>query len=572
MASPKPPAHSAEDMFRPILKKVKRSAAYALVFSFALNIISLVIPIYSLQVLDRVMASHSMETLMMLTFIVVVGICFYGMFTAVRTHVLSGVAEWLDVELAPLLLSESITRSSLGVQTAAGQNQRDLMTIKSFIAGPPLSTLMDVPWSLIFILVVYLINPVMGVICILGLVTLVGFGILNEFVTKKPYTAAGELSVKSQQQADIASRNAEAVEAMGMMKNVLASWEHYHYQSMEQQQIGGKRATAIQTFSRILRYFVQIAVTGVGAYLVLRAEMTIGGMIAASMIVGRALQPFEGAISIWKSLINSRDAYRRLNKTLGTIEKINRGTLDLPMPYGQVTVENLIYTPPNGAPIIKGLNFVVPPGESLGIIGPSGAGKSTLSKLIIGLLIPTHGAVRLDGAETFKWKRENFGTYVGYLPQHVDLFDGTIKDNIARMDTNATMESVIDAAQRSYAHELILRLPNGYETECGIGNASLSPGQRQRIGLARAMYGRPKFILLDEPNSNLDGEGERALIAALKVMKSEGTTAILVAHRPSIVSTVDKLLVLKSGTIERFGNREEVLKYYVSANPNEKVA
>lgn len=555
-----------------LMRKAKRSFLYAFLFSFAMNAIMLLVPLYSLQVLDRVMSSHSLQTLFMLSVMVVSAILFYGIFSGVRTHVLSGIAEWLDRELAPVLLSEAVTRASLGVPTPAGQHQRDLQTLKAFITGG-ISTLLDAPWSILYILAVYLINPILGVICVIGLVLLLISGIVNEYATKKPFEESAQFAVKSQQQADIASRNAEAVEAMGMMPNVLRSWERYHQQSMGMQRIAGNRATIIQTISRVMRYMVQIAVTGFGGYLVLLNEMTVGGMIAGSILVGRALAPFEGAIAVWKSFISARDAYHRLGQTLGVSEKIDRGVLDLPQPEGRLNVENLIYTPANAAPIIKGINFVVQPGEALGIIGPSGAGKSTLSKLIVGLLPPTHGAVRLDGAETFKWKRENFGKYIGYLPQHVDLFDGTIKDNIARMDTNASMDSVIEAAKKAHAHELILRLPNGYETECGIANLSLSPGQKQRVGLARALYGNPCFILLDEPNSNLDGEGERALLAALRDLKQHGITSVLVAHRPTIVSMVDKLLVLKSGTIERFGAREEVLKYYVAANAQqEKVA
>ncbi len=553
-----------KDSLAELTKKARRSFFYAALFSLALNLLMLAMPLYSLQVLDRVMSSASVETLIMLTIIVVVATCFYGVFTAVRSFLLNGIGEWLDYVLAPRLLSSSIVRASVGTPTQAGQSQRDLMTIKSFLTGGPLTTLFDAPWSAIFILVLYMISPVLGFISIIGLVALVGFGILNELATKKIYQQSMQTAMKSQMLADTASRNAEAIESMGMMDNVLESWKENHFLSAQQQALGGRRATLIQAVSRVIRMIIQIAVTGVGGYLALQNELTVGGMIAGSILVGRALAPFEGAISVWKSLISARDAYQRLNKALQAPDRLERGNVKLPCPKGLLAVENLIYTPPMSKPILKGITFTVNPGEGLGIIGPSAAGKSTLSKLIVGLIPPSHGSVRLDGAETFKWNRADFGQYVGYLPQHVDLFDGTIKDNIARMDKSAPMEAVLEAARRANVHDLILHLPKGYETECGAGNLGLSPGQRQRVGLARALYGTPRFVLLDEPNSNLDGEGERALIETLRDMKARGLTFVIVAHRPTIVSTVDKLMVLKSGTIESFGPRDEILKHYVA--------
>ncbi len=547
-----------------MIKRTRRSLFYAALFSLCLNLVMLALPLYSLQVLDRVMSSASLETLVMLTLITLVAFVFYSIFMAVRGFILSGVSEWLDHSVAPQLVSEAVVRSSLGSLSQAGQFQRDLMAIKSFISGGPLATLLDAPWSFIFILVIYMINPWLGVLAVFGLVALVGFGVINELATRKVFKKSAELSTRSQMLADTASNNAEAIESMGMMENVLASWRRFHQESGYHQSVGTRRGTLIQSVSRFIRMGIQIGVTAVGGYLVLQHQMTVGGMIAGSILVGRALAPFEGAISIWKSWISARDAWERLGKALGASDKLERGTVALPAPQGLLTVENVIYTPVKNNPIIKGISFSIMPGESLGIIGPSAAGKSTMAKLLVGLLPPSHGAIRLDGAETFKWNRADFGQYVGYLPQHVDLFDGTIKDNIARLNFDAPMESVIEAARKAHVHELILRLPNGYETECGIGNLGLSPGQRQRIGLARALYGQPRFIVLDEPNSNLDGEGERALIDTLKILHAENITTVVVAHRPTIVSTVDKLLVLRSGTIEKFGPREDILRQYAS--------
>ncbi len=552
---------SIDNPLKPYMRKAKRAFVYAGLFSLCINVLMLVLPLYSLQVLDRVLSSRSIETLIMLTIIMIVGLVFYGVFFAVRNLILLSVSEWLDQEISPNLLADAVVKSSLGSYVNASQHQRDMTSIRSFITGS-VATLMDIPWSLIFIIVVYLINPILGFITVIGLVILLLFGYLNELVTRKPFEEASKEQINSHFLADIAGRNAEAIEAMGMMENVKLAWKEHQDAASIHNLNGNRRANLIQSVSRVLRLVVQIAVTGIGGYLSLKNELTVGGMIASSILVGRALSPFENAISMWKSFISARDSYNRLNNALSNGRTIERGTLELPEPTGALSVENIIFTPPNTAPIIKGVTFSLAAGQSLGIIGPSAAGKSTLSKLIIGLLPPSHGAVRLDGAETFKWNRANFGQYVGYMPQSVDLFTGTIKDNIARMNKNAPMEAVIKACKMAECHEMILRLPQGYETKVNPRMNSLSPGQRQRIGLARALYGDPKFVLLDEPNSNLDGDGERALLIALQNMKQAGTTFIVVAHRQTIVANVDMLLVLKNGIIDRFGPNAEVIRQY----------
>jgi PrtD family type I secretion system ABC transporter len=554
-----------ENPLKPYFSRTKRAFVYAGLFSLCINILMLVLPLYSLQVLDRVLSSRSIETLTMLTIIMVVAMIFYGVFYAVRSMILVSVSEWLDQEVSPHLLSDAVIKSSLGSYVSASQHQRDLTNIRNFItASAP--TLMDAPWAFIFIIVTYLINPVLGFVTVIGLVVLLLFGYLNELVTRKPFEEMAKEQINSHFIADIAGRNAEAIEAMGMMENVKAAWREHQDAASEHNLNGNRRANLIQTISRVARLIVQIAVTGLGGYLALKNELSVGGMIASSILVGRALAPFENAIGTWKSFISARGAYERLNTALLAGRTVERGTLELPAPTGILTVENVIFTPTGSAPIIKGVTFGLAAGQSLGIIGPSAAGKSTLSKLIIGLLPPTHGAVRLDGAETFKWNRANFGKYVGYMPQSVDLFTGTIKDNIARMDKNAPMEKVIEACKMAECHEMILRLPQGYETKVNPRMNSLSPGQRQRVGLARALYGNPRFVLLDEPNSNLDGEGERALLAALQNMKQAGITTIVVAHRPSIVANVDNLLVLKAGVIEKIGSNVDIVKHYQNNN------
>ncbi|TAE35028.1 MAG: type I secretion system permease/ATPase [Alphaproteobacteria bacterium] len=546
---------------KPYLQKTRSAFMYAGAFSLCMNLVMLALPLYSLQVLDRVLSSHSLETLALLTLLTVVCLLVYTIFSVVRDILLNAIGEWLDIEISPKLFADAVSKSSIGISVNASQHQRDLATIRGFITSAA-GTLLDAPWSVVYLLVMYMINPVLGFITVVGLIALIGFGILNELFTRKIFEQSSKEQIKAQIMADTASRNAEAIESMGMMRNVLRVWEEHQGGARDYARSGARRAGMIQAISRFIRLVIQIAITGVGGYLALENELSVGGMIASSIIAGRALAPFENAIAIWKNWIATRESYHRVNKALLSGQAIGRGTVDLPEPEGRINVENLIFTPPNSAPIIKGVTFNLQPGQSLGIIGPSAAGKSTLAKLIVGLLPPNHGAARLDGMETFKWSRENFGKYVGYMPQSVDMFQGTIKDNIARMDKNASIEAVIEAAKMAQCHELILRQPNGYETVVAPNLNNLSPGQRQRIGLARALYGRPKFVVLDEPNSNLDGDGERALLMALRSMKEAGITFIVVAHRPSIVQNVDGLLVLKGGVIERFGATADVLRAY----------
>lgn len=552
---------SADAPLRPYIRRCRKALVYAGLFSLCLNLLMLAVPLYSLQVLDRVLTSRSVDTLIILTAIIITALLFYGIFYAVRNAILSSISDWLDKELSPMLLSDAVVKSSLGGNVSASQHQRDLGAIRNFITSAA-STLLDAPWTFIFIFVIYMINPILGLVTVIGLIILVGFGFINEYMTRSSFESASKEQIGSQHMADIASRNAEAIEAMGMMPNILKVWREHQHAAAAHNMHGTSRSNIIQATSRVLRLIVQVSVTGIGGYLALNNELSVGGMIAASILVGRALAPFENAISTWKSLIATREAYHRLNQALGSGNAVDRGTLELPEPEGRLSVEHLIFTPPKSAPIIKGITFAVNPGQSLGIIGPSAAGKSTLAKLIIGLLPPTHGAARLDGAETFTWNRENFGKYVGYMPQSVDLFTGTIKDNVARMNRDAPMDDVVAACKKAECHDMILRLPNGYETEIKPGSNTLSPGQRQRIGLARALYGNPKFVLLDEPNINLDGDGERALLASLQHMKQAGITFVVVAHRPSIVSNVDLLLVLKGGTVEKFGSTAEVMQHY----------
>lgn len=548
---------------RQLLQQAKVPFIWVGIFSFAANVLMLALPMYSLQVMDRVMSSYNLDTLLMLSILTVGCFVFYSIFTALRTSVLSQVGEWLQLVLSPKLMGLAVENSAIGMQASASQFQRELSNIKNFITGTGISTLCDAPFSIIFILVIYLINPVLGFMTLVGAALLLAFGVIVEFSTKKPLDRSNELTLRNLQFAEAASRNAEAVEAMGMLGILTNKWEKQNHEVAEIMSVANGRSNLLMSLSRFLRMLLQIGITGVGAWLALHGEITMGNVIGASIISGRALAPFEGAIAIWKQWVGTRDSYHRVESALSDIPRM-RGSMAMPAPGGKLKVESLIYTPPrSNVPILKGIQFELNAHESLGLIGPSAAGKSTLARLLMGILPPSHGSVRLDGVDIFHWNRQDLGQYVGYLPQDVELFPGTIKDNIARMDPEGHDTKVIEAAQFAGCHEMILRLPKGYETEFSQHMLSLSPGQRQRIGLARALYNNPSFVVLDEPNSNLDGEGEIALQQAILRMKQAGITFVLVAHKPSIVTHVDKILMLQEGMMKDFGPRETVLKKYM---------
>ena len=541
---------------------------YVLLFSLCINILLLAMPIYSLQVLDRVISSASIPTLINLTIIIVIAFIFYGAFSLIRNYILAQIGEWLDTKVSAKLLAIGVTQNSLGSNTSASQHLRDMQTVRNFVAGSGITSLFDAPWSVIYIIVIYMINPVLGLVSLFGGLILFGFAILNEILTRKPYDSAHRAMMKTMEIADASTRSAEAIEAMGMMTNIRKRWAKENTRYQELQAKAGGRANLLLHGSKIIRMLLQIAITGIGAWLAINNQISVGGMIASSILSGRALAPFEAAIGIWKSFINARDSYARLGKAITKLPTL-RGNMRLPEPDGVVSVENVFFGIPGNLPILKGISFKLAAGEMMGIIGPSAAGKSTLAKLIVGILPPTGGAARLDGAEIFKWNREFLGPYIGYLPQQVELFSGTILDNIARLDPEPDQEKVLEAAQLACVHDMILRLPEGYETVIRPGNATLSPGQRQRIGLARALYGKPKFLVLDEPNINLDGEGEQALISALNNIKKMKITCILVAHRPNLVNGTDKVLILQDGRVKEFGPTKQVLGKYLAPTLSE---
>lgn len=547
------------DILDEALARCKTVLWYMFGFSFVANILMLAMPIYSLQVLDRVMSSASEATLGMLSILIICMFAVLALITAARSFTMIRVGEWLDRQLAPKLMTLTLsTAAQRGGVASGAQNQRDLTVIKNFITGPSLSTLMDVPWTPVFLIVIFIIHPIQGMIGLAACFVLMGLGVLNESVVRKTLESANENSVRTLGLAEIASRNAEVVEAMGMTHSVVDSWHKRNIEVSELQMLASNRSNIIMSITKFLRLVVQIMILGVGALLALHQEITPGAIIACSILIGRALGPFEAAIGTWKSLTDARKSYGRLKQSIERAPSRFEGIL-LPEPKGQINVERVVFAPHgSNKPTIKGVTFGLVPGDILGVIGSSAAGKTTLAKLIVGVYKPVAGNVRLDGADVYSWNREQFGKFVGYLPQDVELFDGTVRDNIARMQPDISDEQIIEAAKMAGAHEMILRLNDGYETQIGIGGTSLSAGQRQRVALARAFFGTPRLLVLDEPNANLDSAGEAALLVAINNAKKKGITTIIISHRPSVLNAVDKILVMNDGLVEDFGSAAEI--------------
>src|SRR3954469_4929383 len=537
------------------------------VFSGVVNLLQLTTSIYMMQVFDRVLASRILDTLYFLSLIAIGATLVLALLEAVRGQVMQRLAAWVEHRVAPEGFVRAI-ESALRGRPYRMEALRDLAVCRGYLGSPGALSLYDVPWVPIYLGFIFLLHPMMGLIALGGAVLLFGLTLVSELSTSKLLKEANTAAMASQRRADSIARNAEVIDSMGMLPAVIGRWRESVAAMTVPQQRAADRAAMLVAATKFFRLAVQIAILGVGAYLVLQQQLTSGASIAGSIIMGRALAPVEQMIGGWKQLVSARQSFRRLQAFLA-MPRLRPAGLPLPEPTGRLSVERVSYAfPGQGVALIKGVNFALSPGESLAVIGPSAAGKTTLIRLLIGTLAPSAGTVRLDGADVYQWMREDFGRHVGYLPQDVELFDGTVFSNIARLQ-EVEPEEVYDAARLAGCHEMILRLPNGYDTEIGEGGLYLSGGQRQLVGLARAMFGRPKLVVFDEPNSNLDGDSEAALTTALERLKEQGTTVILVSHRPTLVQGVDKVLLLKDGGLEMFGPRAEVLKRLMNPRPTE---
>ncbi len=530
-------------------------------FSMFVNLLMLVPPMYMLQVYDRVLTTQSSETLLMLTLVVVFLFMVMGGLELVRSRMLVRVGNRLDTTINARLYGAMFRRSVVSQGQQSAQPLNDLTNVRQFLTGNGLFAFFDAPWVPVYLGVLFLFHPWLGIFATCAGIILLVLAIANERATKGLLAEANSEHIKAQDLANSNLRNAEVLHAMGMLPGIMGRWAEKHHHFLAKQSQASDRAGALTNASKILRLLFQSMILGLGAFLVLRAEMTPGMMIAGSIIMGRALAPIDQMIGGWKGFIGARGAYDRLNELLTQIPAEQR-RMSLPRPRGEFAVETVAAAPPGvRMATIRGINFAVPAGEHVGIIGPSAAGKSTLARVLLGIWPAQVGAVRLDGADITQWNRDELGPHIGYLPQDIELFDGTISENIARFgEVNA--EKVVKAAQKAGVHEMILDLPNGYDTYISSTSGALSGGQRQRIGLARALYGDPVLVVLDEPNSNLDEAGERALSAAIQQLKAEGVTLFVISHRTSVLKNMDKLLVMKEGQVSMFGPRDQVLAQF----------
>lgn len=536
-----------------------RKAFYtAGVFSLFINVLGLVPSIYMLQVYDRVLQSQNVTTLIMLTVIMVGFYVIMGMLEVARSKLLIRVGAQLDMKLNDRVFVASFERNLKRAGGNAGQALGDLTNVRQFLTGNGLFAFFDAPWAPIYLVVIFLFSPWLGLFAVVAALVLFSLAWITELSTRKPLAEATQVAMGANNYATNNLRNAEVIEAMGMLDNLRQRWLQKQMRFLVLQNEASDKAAVISAVTKSVRIAVQSLVLGGGALLVIEGTLTPGGMIAASILLGKALGPVEMAIGIWKQLLGARTAFHRLEGLLQEHPARAIG-MALPPPVGSLLVEGVMAAAPGSqVMILKQVGFNVAPGEIVGIIGPSASGKSTLARLLVGVWPALSGKVRLDGADVYTWDKNLLGPSVGYLPQDIELFEGTIAENIARFG-EVDADQVVEAARMAGVHDMILRFPKGYDTTIGDGGNGLSGGQRQRIGFARAIYGNPKFVVLDEPNSNLDEVGEAALIRAVKELKQRGTTVILITHRTSIISAVDKLLLMVDGAVQLFGPRDQVL-------------
>ncbi|MCB1675738.1 MAG: type I secretion system permease/ATPase, partial [Halioglobus sp.] len=521
---------------------------YAWVFSFFINLTLLLSPLYLLQVYDRVLTSRSLPTLTMLTIGVSVAYLIYIGLEVVRSRLLVQAGLALDEILASSVLDKVFEKSAqIGGAQHAGAI-RDVAVLRQYLTGNGLFAFLDAPWGVAFLLIIFVIHWVLGAIALFGMLLLLVMALIDDRRTRPLLQEANSRSRETGRYIDAAIRNAEAIETLGMRSAVVDRWGKRNLHVLVAQSAASDRSGATVAASKGVRLLLQTAMLGTGAYLVIAENLSAGTMIAATILLGKATAPLELAISGWRGFVEARAAYARLDALLDA-NGVVAPVVELPEPKGALSVDRVVFgAKPGQPPILKGVTFSLDPGECLAIIGHTAAGKSTLVRVLLGLWRPQSGSVRLDGASISEWPRNRLAPFVGYLPQDTELLTGTVADNIARMADGADQsDAVVRAAKMAGAHDMILQLANGYDTEIGLGGLTLSGGQRQRIGLARALFGSPRFIVLDEPNSNLDSEGELALIEAMKAIKAMGSTLVFVTHKPALMIHADKVLVLGAG-------------------------
>lgn len=548
----------AQTKLEEVLKETKKSFIAVGIFSFFINMLMLTPSLYMLQVYDRVMVSQSIPTLFFLTIIIVVLFATMGILEVIRSRILVRIGNKMDMQLNDHLFDVIFRQARLAPGSTNSTPITDLIKIRQYMTGNGVFAFFDSPWFPVYLFVMYLFSVWFALFTIFAALVTLSITIINEKSTKVDLENANKMNNHAMSYINKNIQNAEVIHAMGMNTHIKKRWLTKHYDFLYTQSIASDKAGKWANMSKTLRQLFQSLTYGVGAYLAINGEISGGVIIAGAVLMGRALAPLDLLTNSWKGFADARSAYKRLNSLLGQIPEIPE-TMKLPAPEGTISVENILVAPPGSkTPTLKGINMLIPKGTAVGIIGPSASGKSTFARAVLGVWPLLGGKVRLDGADIHQWNSEDLGEHIGYLPQDIELFEGTISENIARFNT-VDSDKVVEAAKIAGVHEMVLSLTNGYDTKVGIGGSTLSGGQRQRIGLARALYAKPPVIVLDEPNSNLDESGEKALLNAIITMKQNNSTVILITHRPSILSVVDNLAVFAQGTLSMYGKRDDVL-------------
>ena len=548
-----------------VLRSFKSTFRTIGVFSAIINLLMLVPSLYMLQIYDRVLQSRNEMTLLMLTLLMLLAYAVMSTLEFIRSFILIRAGAKLDMKMNKRIYTAAFEQNLKRGGGNAGQALQDLTQIRQFLTGNGLFAFFDAPWFPFYLAVIFMFDVWLGVFATGGVILMVILAYANEVVSKKPLSEANTMSIVSNNLATNNLRNAEVIEAMGMLPSLMNRWFKLHGRFLNLQAEASEKSGIVTALSKFVRVSIQSLVLGLGALLVIEGKMSPGMMIAGSILLGKATGPIDQLIGVWKQWSSVQSAYKRLEELLSNNPPRVAG-MDLPKPKGAVSVEGVVAAPPGSkVAVVKGLTFALNPGEVLGIIGPSGSGKSTLARLLVGVWPAAQGTVRLDGADIFQWNKDQLGAHIGYLPQDIELFAGTVADNIARFG-EVDAEKVIIAAKHAGVHDMILHFPQGYDTKLGDGGAGLSGGQKQRIALARAMYNDPSLLVLDEPNSNLDDVGEAALVQAVNYLRSIGKTIVLITHRTSILSATTQLLLLRDGVAQAFGPRDQVIAALNQAN------
>lgn len=555
---------------------------HAALFGVIGNLVVLIPTLFALQVLDRVLTSRSTETLVMLAVVSVIALLLLLGLDQVRGQLWTTAGTQLDQWLTSGALTALIEERARQHQQTHLDALRDIATVRQFLTGPVIQALFDLPWFLVYLVIIFLFHPWLGFTALVGAVLLLGIAWLNERQSEPRVQQYKTAQRRVEQTQNQFLRNAEVIVGLGMSERMVFAWGRLKSIAADAETAVYSTNLTYKSLTRFVRQLLQIAMMGVGAWLVIDQLATPGVMLAGTILLGKALAPVEVLVGSWKQLVEVRQAYPRLKQLSEPQER--PAPTRLPVPVGRVSVERVVYRPSQSKPaIIKDLSFELGAGELLAVLGPSASGKSTLARLLIGLWKPQTGAVRLDGADVSQWPHAQLGQYIGYVPQDVELFFGTVAENIARshrqaghasqsVQADAVAAAVIQAAKRAGIHDMVLRLPGGYDTEIGDSGVLLSGGQRQRVALARALYGSPALVVLDEPNASLDDAGERALRETLQVLKAERVTAAIITHRHGLLSLADKVLVLRDGQIEQFGPREKVERWLHERRPAQSAA